>query len=107
MATATAVVENDENVRTEATKGSSADNVNVNTLQVQLTAAQLELAHVQQKIADIRQQIRSIGYFEADSLLQLSDGGDEHIVTHIMNYLDIHDMGPCAMVCRTLVLGGI
>lgn len=53
---------------------------------------------------DIRTQIRSSGWYELDSLLRLSDGleGDNHIIDHMMSYLDIQDMGSSALVCRTL-----
>jgi len=78
------------------------DNVDADTLQDQLTAAQLELSLAQQNVEDIRKHMRSIGCYEADSLLRLSDGGDNHMLDHFMSYLDIEDIGPCATVCRTL-----
>jgi hypothetical protein len=33
------------------------------------------------------------GRYEADSLLRLSDGGDDHILAHIMCFLDVNDVG--------------
>jgi len=96
--------------RTEETIDSyNSDTVDADTLHDQLTAAQLELALAIQnvkdkrkKLEDIHEQNRSAGKYKADSLLRLSDGGNEHIFTHIMTYLDIKDIGPCAVVCRTL-----
>jgi hypothetical protein len=81
--------------RTEGMKDSSDEEVDANTLQDRLTLAI-------QNVEDIRKHMRSIGCYEADSLLRLSDGGDNHILDHIMSYLDMKDIGPCAIVCRTL-----
>jgi hypothetical protein len=81
--------------RTEGMKDSSDEEVDADTLQDRLTLAI-------QNVEDIRKHMRSIGCYEADSLLRLSDGGDNHILDHIMSYLDMKDIGPCAIVCRTL-----
>ena len=67
-----------------------------------LELAQAELAIAQRNVEDLRQQIRSSGRYEADSLLRLSDGGDDHMLAHIMCYLDANDVGRCAMVCHAL-----
>lgn len=67
-----------------------------------LELAQAELAIAQRNVEDLRQQICSYGRYEADSLLRLSDGGDDHILAHIMCYFDANDVSRCAMVCHAL-----
>lgn len=67
-----------------------------------LELAQAELAIAQRNVEDLRQQIPSYGRYETDSLLSLSDGGDDHIIAHIMCYLDAGDVSRCAMVCHAL-----
>jgi hypothetical protein len=92
--------------RTEITLQNSDENNSTDALlelrKEQLKAAQAELAIAQRNVEDLRQQIRSYGRYEADSLLRLSDGGDDHILAHIMCFLDVNDVGRCAMVCHAL-----
>jgi len=52
-----------------------------------LKAAKAELELAQEHMEDIRQQIRLKGNYEPDSLLYLCDGEDNHILSHILNYL--------------------
>ena len=67
-----------------------------------LKASKVELELAKKQMEDIRQQIRSKGNYEPDSLLYLCDGEDNHILSHIMNYLTIEDTGRCELVCHTL-----
>jgi len=67
-----------------------------------LKAAKVELELANQHMKGIRQKIRSKGHYEPDSLLYLCDGEDNHILSHILNYLTIEDMGRCEVVCSIL-----
>jgi len=68
-----------------------------------LHAAQKELELAHNNMKDIRQQIRSRGNYEPDSLLCLCNGYDNHhILSHILKYLSIEDVGRCEIVCSTL-----
>ena len=69
-----------------------------------LKAAQKELTLAQRNMEDIRRRIRSSGNYEPDSLLYLCDGDDNHILSYIMKYLTIEDVGRCEIVCQTLKL---
>ncbi len=69
--------------------------------QDRLRAAQLELDLAQQNMERRRQQFRAGGNYEPDSLLRLNDG-EGHLIAHIIEYLDIDDLGRCGEVCRTL-----
>ena len=95
--------------RTEITLENSYENHNTDALlelgKERLKAAQAELAIAQQKVMDvaqnledIRQKIRSSGRYEVDSLLRLSHDD----LFHIICFLDVHDVGRCAMVCHAL-----
>jgi len=70
-----------------------------NKAQDRLRAAELELNLAQQNMERRRQQIRAGGNYEPDSLLCLCDG-EGHL--HIIEYLNINDLGRCGEVCRTL-----
>ncbi len=72
-----------------------------NKAQDQVRAAQLQLNLAQQNLERRRQQIRSGGNYEPDSLFCLCDG-EGHLLAHIIDYLDINDLGRCGEVCRTL-----
>ena len=50
----------------------------------------------------IRQQIRDSGEYEPDSLLYLCDGEDNNILSLIMGYLAVEEVGRCEVVCRVL-----
>ena len=67
-----------------------------------LKAAQIEYELAQKNMEDIRQQIRDSGFAEPDSLLCLSDEEDNYILSYIMSYLGVEDVGRCALVCNTL-----
>lgn len=67
-----------------------------------LKAAQLEYTLAQKNMDEIRQQIRDSGYAEPDSLLCLCDGEDNYILSYIMDYLAVEDLGRCGLVCNTL-----
>ena len=69
-----------------------------------LHAAQNELALAQKNMEDVRHRIRSSGNYEPDSLLYLCNGEDDnhHILSYIMKYLPIEDVGRCEIVCTTL-----
>ena len=68
-----------------------------------LHAAQKELVLAQKNMKDIRHDIRSRGNYEPDSLLRLCNGDDNHhILSHIMKYMPIEDVGRCEIVCSTL-----
>ena len=93
--------------RTEIGLQNSDDNDDTNDALLErenerLKAIQMELALAEKRVENIRQQIRSNGRYEADSLLRLSDGGDEHILAHMMCFLDVEDVVRCAMVCNVL-----
>jgi len=67
-----------------------------------LKAAQIELINAQNNMESVRQQIRNSGDVEPDSLLCLCDKEDNYILSYIMNYLDVDDLGRCELVCSTL-----
>jgi len=67
-----------------------------------LKAAQIELTNAQKNMENIRQQIRNSGDVEPDSLLCLCDKEDNYILSYIMNYLAVDDLGRCELVCNTL-----
>ena len=67
-----------------------------------LKAAQIELTLAQKNMESIRQQIRNSGDVEPDSLLCLCDKEDNYILSYIMNYLAVDDLGRCELVCITL-----
>jgi len=67
-----------------------------------LKAAQIELTNAQNNMESIRQQIRNSGDVEPDSLLCLCDKEDNYILSNIMNYLAVNDLGRCELVCSTL-----
>jgi len=67
-----------------------------------LKAAQIELTNALKNMEHIRQQIRNSGDVEPDSLLCLCDKEDNYILSYIMNYLDVDDLGRCELVCNTL-----
>jgi hypothetical protein len=102
--------ENNKRRRKEITlENSGENNNNADALlelgKERLKAAQAELALAQQNVMDvaqnleeIRQKIRSSGRYEVDSLLRLSHDD----LFHIMCFLDVNDVGRCAMVCHAL-----
>jgi hypothetical protein len=65
-------------------------------------AAQKELAMAQKNMTEVREQMRSNGYYEPDSLLCLSDGEDDNVLSTVMEFLTVEDAGRCEMVCQTL-----
>mmetsp|Transcript_18768 Transcript_18768/g.40658 ORF Transcript_18768/g.40658 Transcript_18768/m.40658 type:complete len:183 (+) Transcript_18768:335-883(+) len=67
-----------------------------------LKAAQRELALAQHHMEQVRKQMRAEGNFEPDSLFFLFDGGNEHVLSTVMEYLTIEEAGRCEMVCQTL-----
>jgi len=67
-----------------------------------LKLAESELALAQQHMEGIRQQIRSKGNYEPDSLLFLCDGEDNNILSLIMGYLAVEEVGRCEVVCSML-----
>ena len=67
-----------------------------------LKAAEIEYKLAQMNMNEIRQQIRDSGYAEPDSLLCLCDEEDNFILSHIMDYLALDDLGRCELVCNTL-----
>lgn len=69
-----------------------------------LLAARRELDLAEENMENIRQIIRASGNYEPDSLLHLCDGEDNNILSYIMGYLAVRDIGRCEMVCRTLRL---
>jgi hypothetical protein len=69
-----------------------------------LEVAQRELATAQKNMTQVREQMRSNGGFEPDSLLYLCVGEDDHVLSAVMEFLTIEDVGRCEMVCRTLKL---
>ncbi len=87
--------------RTKITLENSGEKNNNADALLELAQAE-ELAIAQRNVEDLRQQIRSYGRYETDSLLRLSDGGDDHILAHIMCYFDANDVSQCAMVCHAL-----
>ena len=96
--------------RTEITLQNSGENNNnadallelgkerLKAAQAELALAQQNVMDVAQNLEDIRQKIRSSGRYEVDSLLRLSRDD----LFHIMCFLDVHDVGRCAMVCHAL-----
>jgi len=88
------------------TKSTNNDSVCTNTLfasgMERLKAAQIELINAQNNMESIRQQIHNSGDVEPDSLLCLCDKEDNYILSYIMNYLDVDDLGRCELVCSTL-----
>jgi len=67
-----------------------------------LKAAEIEYKLAQMNMDNIRQQIRDSGYAEPDSLLCLCDEEDNFILSHIMDYLALDELGRCELVCNTL-----
>ena len=67
-----------------------------------LKTAEIEYKLAQMNMNEIRQQIRDSGYAEPDSLLCLCDEEDNFILSSIMDYLALDDLGRCELVCNTL-----
>jgi hypothetical protein len=85
------------------TSGSDIDSVALfQRAKGRLEAAQRELAMTQKNMTEVREHIRSNGDFEPDSLLYLCVGEDDHVLTAMMEFLTIEDVGRCEMACRTL-----
>ena len=85
----------------DMTKTASLDTLFTNSME-RLKLAQIELALAQMQMEDTRQKIHASGNFEPDSLLFLCDGEDNNILSYIMDYLSVKDVGRCEMVCSTL-----
>lgn len=85
----------------DMTKTASLDTLFTNSME-RLKLAQIELALAQMQMEDTRQKIHASGNFEPDSLLFLCDGEDNNILSYIMDYLAVEDVGRCEMVCSIL-----
>ena len=68
----------------------------------ELALAQKRVEQAQQHMEGIRQQIRDSGEYEPDSLLFLCDGEDNNILSLIMGYLAVEEVGRCELVCSIL-----
>ena len=68
----------------------------------ELALAQKRVELAQQHMEGIRQQIRDSGEYEPDSLLFLCDGEDNNILSLIMGYLAVEEVGRCELVCSVL-----
>eukprot|EP00804_Cyclotella_cryptica_P024996 CCRYP_015941-RA/>CCRYP_015941-RA protein AED:0.01 eAED:0.01 QI:214/1/1/1/1/1/2/1817/572 len=89
--------------RRRSTKHSSGGGVDVFLKKKeQLEAAQTRLIRAQRRMDRIRSKIRSKGGFEPDSLLFLSDGADNDLLSYIMGFLTVEEIVRSEMVCRTL-----
>ena len=96
----------------EGTSGESQDGtidvyLEFETAQQRLMAARNELVAAKNNMTRVREQLRSQGAYEPDSLLYLSDGKDENILTAIFMYLTPEDVARCELTCCIAINKGM
>ena len=95
-----ASISNNTKIDNDALFASGMEKIILAKKELALAQKRVELA--QQHMEGIRQQIRDSGEYEPDSLLFLCDGEDNNILSLIMGYLAVEEVGRCEVVCSVL-----